>query len=298
MNEPFKTLEKRLAELGSRLAEGPSVVDHVMRQIDELEPPQVTKFNPRRIVAMLSKPRNLIAAAAVLALVVFGLRPWSPRSENGPGAWWLAPPSAWAVELQAAIDKAAQRGFTCQEEFINLVPGAKPSTSSTTSVLFMAGNRYRRDTYDAGQLRESQWYVQHPDGLTMTSVRYHDRTYDVTHDPAAQSKTGPVDKIEELAALLEKSGRRIGTARVEEREAVEFELDTSQLEETDNPALLRVWLDQATKMPLKISVPLAAGGGQIIPVTYVMHDFDWNAVMPAGTFEPRIPPGFSKAESK
>ena len=250
---------------------------------------------------MLLKPRNLVAAAAVLALVVFGLGPLTMNQENGAGAWWLAPASAWAGELQAAIDEAGQQGFSCREQFINVLADGSRATSSSTSTLFVAGNRYRRDNYDQGRLRESQWYVQGAGGLTMTSVRYNDKTYSVTHDPNARQKDiDPMARIKALARLLDKSGQRIGTARVEERDAIEFEIAANKIDAQADDSIVRVWLDQATKMPLKITHEFASHGGlaQIVATILVQDHFDWNPTLPADTFEPEVPAGVTKVESK
>jgi hypothetical protein len=250
---------------------------------------------------MLLEPRNLAATAAVLALVVFGLRPWDANHENGAGAWWLAPPAAWAGELHAAIDEASQRQFSCREQFEHPTEGASRTTSSTTSRLFVAGNRYRRDTYDQDRLRESQWYVQSADGLTMTSVRYHDKTYTVTHDPnARQMDINPMRRIEALAQRLTESGRRIGTVRVEGRDSVEFEIAAKTIDAQDDDAMMHVWLEQTTKLPLKITYQFAAQGGlgQVIATILVQDHFDWNPALPANTFDPDIPGDFTRVESK
>ncbi len=293
-------IEERLGRLGQRLAGQPSVVDRVMGEVDGAEPVRIPKFNQRRILTIMFKPRNLVAAAAVFALVVFGLRPWATNRENGAGAWWLAPASAWAGELQAAIEEAGQQGFSCREQIVNVTRGGSQSTSSTTSTLFTAGNRYRRDIYDFGHLRESQWYVQDADGLTMTSVRYDDKTYTVTRDPKARQKdVNPMRRIKALAQLLDKSGRRLGTARVEGQDAVEFEIAAKKIDAQADEATMHIWLDQDTKMPLKITYEFAAHGqGQIVATILVQDHFDWSPTPPADTFEPEIPAGFTKVESK
>jgi outer membrane lipoprotein-sorting protein len=292
-------IESRLVRLGQQLAEQPSIVDRVMDGVDRAEPARVPRFNQARILAMLRTPRSLAAAAAVLALVVFGLRPWATDSDRG--AWWLAPPAAWAGELQAAIEQAGQRGFSCREQFINVTGDGSQSTSSTTSTLFTAGNRYRRDSYDHGKLRESQWYVLHDNGLTTTSVRYGDKTYTVTLDPKArQTDADPTKQFELLSTRLDESGRRIGTARVEGHDAVEFEIGAKQLDAQVDDATMHVWLNQATKMPLKITYQFTTPGalGQVVAMTLIQDHFDWNPTLPADTFEPAIPPGFTKVESQ
>jgi outer membrane lipoprotein-sorting protein len=297
MNNPTDNIERRLGRLGERLAEQPSVVDRVMNEVNRAEPMQLPLYQGR-IVTMLLKPQNLVAAAAVLALVVFGLRPWSAPRESGPGAWWLAPRSAWAAELHTAIQQAEEQGLSCREQFLTAMADGTQAISSTTSTLFVAGKRYRRDTYENGRLREIQWYEQGADGLTLTSVRYDNRTYTETRDPKAnETDDSPLTQIEALARRLELSGRRVGTARVEGREAVEFEIAAKKLDAKHDEATIRVWLDQATKMPLKTACESAAPAGSdpIVGTIYVQDHFDWNPTLPANALQPQIPAGFTKA---
>ncbi len=247
---------------------------------------------------MLLKPQSLAAAAAVLALVVFGFRPWSNHAENG--AWWLAPSAAWAGQLHNAIEQAQQRGFSCREHFVHVLAAGSQATSSSTSTLFVAGNRYRRDSYELGDLRESQWYVHGPEGLTCTSVRYDDNTYTVTNDPNAKaSDESPMARLEGLARRLEEAGRRVGTTRIAGRHAVEFEIAAKKLDAQDDEAMVHVWLDQTTKMPLKITYRFATPGGlaEIVAMTLVQDQFEWHTTLPANAFEPQIPAGFTKAQA-
>lgn len=298
MNEQLDRFEQRLARLGAQLAEQPSIVDRVMNEVDRAAPVRIPRFNHRRYLTMLLKPKSLAAAAAVLALVTFGMRPWISDRES---AWWLAPPAAWAGELQNAIAQAGQRGFVCQEQFIHRMADGSQGASSTTSSLFVADNRYRRDTYDQGRLRESQWYVQGADGLTLTSVRYDDKTHAVTHDPQArETDVDPLERIESLPRLLEASGRRIGPARIADRDAIEFEIDARQIDAQGDDATAHVWLDQATKLPLKIAYEFAApvGLGPVVGMTLVQDRFDWNPALPANTFEPEIPAGFTERQGE
>ncbi len=300
MNDHRSEIEQRLGRLGERLGEQPSVVDRVMSEVERAALVRAPRFNHRRILTMLLKPQSLAAAAAVLAMVVFGFRPWDMGRDQG-AAWWLAPPSAWAGELQTAIKDANQRGYTCDEGFINLIAGGTSATSSSTNKLFMAGQRYRRDGYEEGRLRGSQWYVFGADGLTLTSVNYVDKTYSIDHDPRVRrDDVDPLAQFESLAGRLEMSGRRLGTAKIDGRDAVEFEISSAAIDANGDPAVVHVWLDQATKMPLKITYQFAAkaDAGPPVTTTLVQEHFDWSPSLPANTFEPEIPAGYTKLESK
>jgi hypothetical protein len=298
MNDSMESLEARLNRLGKQLAEQPSIVDRVMRDVDRAAPVRSRRFNPRRIVAMLFKPQALAAAAAVVALVVFGFRPWYADRENSAGAWWLSPPTAWAGELHADIQKAEQQGYSCREQFINVTTSGEQATSSTINTLFVSGNRYRRDIYDEGHLRESQWYHHGPDGLTLTSVRYEDKIYSVTTDPqAVADDESPTARFEMLARRLEASGWRVGTTQLDGHDAVEFEISAQKLDARDDAATVHVWLDQITKMPLKITYEFATPGGlgQIARTILVQDRFDWQPTLPSNTFQPEIPAGFANS---
>lgn len=156
---------------------------------------------------MLLAPRTLVAAAAVLAIFFFGLKPWGPDSKTAAG-WWIAPPSAWAGELRATIDKASRQSFFCREQFVNRTADGVKETSSTGNMLFVCGDRYRRDIFDHDHLRETQWYVLGPQELTVTCVRYGEKNYSVTHDPKAPQgeDANPLRRIEALPELLARSG--------------------------------------------------------------------------------------------
>lgn len=250
---------------------------------------------------MLFKPRNLVAAAAVLALFFFGLKPWETNSQSG-GGWWIAPPSAWAGELRATIDKASRQSFCCREQFVNRTKDGVMATSSTANTLFVCGDRYRRDVFDQDHLRETQWYVHSPQELIMTGVQYREKHYSVTHHPKTQQgeDANPLRRIEALPGLLAKSGRRIGIAKVDGRDAVEFEIEAKAIDAQDDAATIHVWLDQATKLPLKVTYEFAPQGGlgSVIATTLVQDQFEWNPPLPANTFDPQIPTGYSQKKTE
>lgn len=133
--------------------------------------------------------------------------------------------------MHAAIEEAGQRGYSCREQFVHLMKSGSRSTSSSTSKFFAAGNRYRRDNYEEGRLRESQWYVYGADGLTLTSVRYNDKTYTITLDPKARHEAvDPMAPMEKLAQRLNESGRRLGMGRIDGQDAVEFAMETKKID--------------------------------------------------------------------
>jgi len=145
------------------------------------------------------------------------------------------------------------------------------------------------------------WYVFGADGLTLTSLNYLDKTYSVAHDPKAKrDEVDPLARLESLAGLLENSGRRLGTAKVDGRDAVEFEIASTAIDAQDDPAVVHVWLDLATKMPLKITHQFAVQGGlsRVVGTTFVQENLDWSPLLPANPFEPNVPAGYAKLEGK
>jgi hypothetical protein len=286
MNNYSENIDCRLSLLGQQLAEQPSVIDRVMGEIDLAGPVRVLTRRDQGALNKVLNLRNLIAVAAVLALVFAGL---DLRTKDQGDKWWFAQSGAWAAELRVAVEKAGQQGFSCQERLVSLVGIVSKDTD--LDKLYVAGNRYRRDIYDQGQLQESQWYVHGTDGLKMTSIRYLDKTYTVTLDPQAhQQNVDPLTRMETLTQLLGESGQHIGSKQIEEQDAVGFSIESKKLDPRDDAGTVIVWLDKATKMPLRIEAIVGAW-------IYEQNQFDWNPTLPADTLEPQIPAGFAKLES-
>ena len=297
-----ETLDRRLHHLGERLADNSSVAERVMLEIGRIESVPTNTLTQRSVWAAMRRPRNLVAATAVVALIFLGVRPFAGNSKSGPDTWWLAPPAAWSAELSAAIEQASTKGFTSRGQVIHVLKDGTRAISSTTNTLFVTRDRYRRDIFDQGQLRETQWYVTSGDGLTMTSVRFDQKNYSIHHDPKPRpGAVDPVVRMRALAAKLSESGRRIGTQRVDGQEAVEFEIAATKIDIDSDEATMHVWLDQATKMPLRITYEFAAHGdapNQLTATILIQNQFDWNPRLPAETFTPRIPEGYAKADSE
>jgi hypothetical protein len=84
------------------------------------------------------------------------------------------------------------------------------------------------------------------------------------------------------------------------RDAVVFEISSTAIDSENDPAVVHAWLDQATKMPLKITHQFAVQGGlsRVVGTTFVQDHFDWTPSLPANTFEPEIPASYTKLEGK
>ena len=80
---------------------------------------------------------------------------------------------------------------------------------------------------------------------------------------------------------------------------MEFEIQATQLDAQNDEANVHVWLDQATRLPLKITYAFADREilGKPLSITLVMDRFEWEPTLPANTFEPEIPTGYTEAKT-
>ena len=240
----------------------------------------------------------LAAAAAVVFVVLGGLsfRSHSMPARSKSDAWWLGPPSAWAAEVNAALDQANIKGVTCREQILHVMADGSTHMSSTWNKFYVSKDSYRRDIYDGDVLREFQWYIPDAKGLTtFTSVRFDTRTY-YTAGPGTGSfgDTDPVERMRSYVNRIDKADRMLDTQNIEGRQCVGFEIRASKYGNNPDTWVDRIWFDTQTKLPVRIEASgLPVTGDPSRTTTWIQDQFDYNPVMPADTFTPQIPEGFS-----
>jgi hypothetical protein len=233
----------------------------------------------------------LAAAAAVVFVVLGGLsfRSHSSSARGKSDAWWLGPPSAWAAEVNAALARAGIKGVTCREQILHVTADGSTHTSSTWTKFYVSKDSYRRDIYDGDVLREFQWYVPDADGLTtFTSVRFDTRTY-YTAAPGTGSfgQTDPIERMRFYVNLVDKADRILSTQSIDGRQCVGFEIRASKYGDNPDTWIDRIWFDVQTRLPVRIEEC-----GRTV-MTWVQEQFDYNPDLPADTFTPQIPEGFT-----
>ena len=242
----------------------------------------------------------MAAAAAVVFVVLGGL---SFRSHTSPArsksdAWWLGPPSAWATEVNAALSQANIKGVTCREQILHVMADGSTHMSSTWTKFYVSKDSYRRDIYDGDVLREFQWYIPDAKGLTtFTSVRFDTRTYYTAGpDTGSFGDADPIERMRFYVNLIDKADRMLGTQSIEGRPCVGFEIRASKYggNNPDTVEVDRIWFDTQTKLPVRIEAAgLPVTGDPSLTTTWIQDQFDYNPVLPADTFTPQIPEGFT-----
>ena len=95
------------------------LADGVQRGSHPIAEPPSRRRTPRRFLSMFHRRSVQWASAAVVALAVLGgfsLLSRSPRPGVKTDQWWLGPPSAWAGEIQAALQTV--KALTFREQIV------------------------------------------------------------------------------------------------------------------------------------------------------------------------------------
>lgn len=241
-----------------------------------------------------------LPAAAVLVIVTGGLSFFSRAPQPGVPAspWWLGPTAAWAAQVDAAVAQAAIKGITCREQTVFVAADGSTHTSSTWDTFCMSHDSYRRDIYDGSVKRETQWYVPDANGLTVfTSVRFDTRTYS-TDGPGTDSfgQHDPVQRMRFFTGLLDKADRRWGPEMIDGRACAGFEIRASQYGSNPDTWVNRIWFDVETMLPARIEMAGLLASDGTGTITIVQDHFDYAPELPADTFVPRVPEGFTPCD--
>jgi hypothetical protein len=226
-----------------------------------------------------------LAAGAVLgiaALFVVGLMLFGERSS-----------SAFATEALTALTHAKAEGVTVKERTIAVMADGAGHTSSTTSVLFVGKDRYRRDIYENDKLRESQWYTRKGDGMLQTSVRFDSKTYTQQTHRGAFGDEDPIERVSLLVKFIDRAERRLEALEISGTKCPGFEIRASKYGDSPANWVDRIWFNPSTKLPVRIEEERPRQEKQLQALITVQEQFDWHPALPADTFSPKIPDGFA-----
>ncbi len=238
-----------------------------------------------------------LAAAATIAIVVFGGITFWPSGGSDNGKWWLGPPAAWGQEIIAALDTI--KGVTCHEKTIRIDPDGSMHTTGTWNIFYVSHDSYRRDIYDGDRLREIQWYVPDGDGTLQHSIRYDLKSYFTHSGEGSFGNYEPIEWMREYVRLLDKADKLLGEKVIEDRNCVGFEISATKYGDNPQEWLDRIWFDVDTKLPVLIEkergCPRDKTKTDFHPFIRVQDQFDYNPELPADTFIPKTPEGFIHA---
>jgi outer membrane lipoprotein-sorting protein len=131
--------------------------------------------------------------------------------------------------------------------------------------------------------------------LTRTTVDFDDASYRIVNHGSESHPDNPLDYVIRIASLLNEADRFWEDEEIEGIQCFGFEVSAKKYGTNPDGMLHRLWLDAETKLPVKMEFEyLHKTDGK--PRRSVTDRFQWNAEIPAGTFEPRIPEGFINSQ--
>lgn len=265
------------------------------------EPVRRTPANAtaRVVTRIPARAARLAAIAAVVAGALLGTWGiWPGRNEAGrpTTSWWLGPPAAWAGEIDAALVHARTRGVTCRERTLVVDADGTAHESSTTDRLYVSDDRYRRDIFDDGVLREVQWYVPDGEDMLQISVRFDTGSHCTLRHPGRFGPGDPVERLRQLVRLLDQAERRLGATAIAGRACIGFEIRASRYGDNPESYLDRIWFDEQTRLPVRIEQSGRPVTGDVSRTfTVIQEGFDYAPELDADTFAPAIPRGYIEA---
>ena len=300
-------LEQLLLQLGDAVTPGHSVVPAVMARTAGRNARRATLPMSSRLSTLLGFPK---VAAGVVVLIVVSLAAamflFDEHSSH-----------AFASEALAALDRSNADGLTVQERTIVVMPDESRHISSTWNVLYVGRDGYRRDIYEndqprgrghersrqRGRLRpdtgennhprEMQWYTRKDNGMLQTSVRFDARSYTLQTHPGGFGDQHPVARMRFLVQFIDEADRPLTPMVIRGRQCPGFEIRASKYGNNPPEWVDRIWFDPETKLPVRIEHQRPSAGTDVKALITVQEQFNWHPELPADTFTPKLPDGFT-----
>ncbi len=277
-------LEDRLRELGEAMSPDHSFAEVVMERV-ERQPATVAEPPVRRtrFGTSISARRSVLLASALAALMFLA---WSIGGDDGH--WWGGSHAAYAQEISRVVEQARVKGVVARSRTQFVMQDGTRHVSSTVSNYFIRNDRYRLDIFDNGELREIQWYVPQGAELVQTSLLVGDGSTKVDRHANRRSDSDPISQFLEVAKRFDQAQRKFGPEVFEGKRCIGFEIDAKPLDADNDAAVYRIWVDVDSKRPVRLEIELPASTPQILTMTLIFDQFEWNPRLPADTFTPHL----------
>jgi len=267
------------------------ILGDALEHLEKLKQKKLATTQPNIWRTIMKNRIPKLAAAAAIAIVVFGGITFWPSGGSDNGKWWLGPPAAWGQEILAQLNTI--KGVTCREQTVLVMSDGSEHTSSTWDILYVSSDSYRRDIYDEGVLREIQWYVPDGEGTLQHSVRFDLESYFTHTGKGSFGNYDPVERMRSFVRQLDKADKLLGEKVVEGRDCVGFEISASKRGNNPEEWINCIWFDVETKLPVRIEKrgrPVTGHAEKTF--TIIQDQFDYDPGLSADTFVPKTPEGF------
>jgi len=170
---------------------------------------------------------------------------------------------------------------------------------------------WRRDSHHGDRLCRTEWSViEKADPaetsfdfndtdfrLTQTLVDYEHRTFKrIKHDRTSRPRH-PMDSILSQASLIDRADRKLKDSVIEGYTCFGVEVSAKKYGTNPDGMLHRLWFDAATKLPVRLEFEMKRSDGRT-DVLRLRDRFQWDPDLPADTFVPKIPQGFTEVRGK
>jgi len=286
----LQILQQRLAGRSKALAQT-SVEDEVMNRIIREQNTRLKSaaqagagLRLRRLI-MRSPIAKIAAAAAVIVACAIGV-----TFLAGTQSIALADVLAKVEQIQAYVYKSK---MTAEDPLTG--------TRTTESTVFVSNDYGMRiDQTGVNVLNGQEIPIQLqtymlPQSKTVVTINLADKQYGrVTFDYATleHARTTNRDPRELVKTMLGRRYRELGTSVIDGRKVQGFETtDPSFMGGAFKSVRGTLWVDVKTWLPVRYETEMEIGEG--LRASAVDYDYQWDAPVDAGTFEPKIPTGFT-----
>lgn len=232
-----------------------------------------------------------IAAAAVIAVVVFGGLTLLTDGNRNSSKWWLGPTAAWGQEILGALETI--EGVSCREQKEFVTSDGSILSSDTWDILYVSHDSYRRDIYDGDTLREIQWYIPEGNGTLSHSIRFDLESYFIEKGRGSFGNHDPIERMRFYVGLLDEADTLLDEEVIDGHNCVGFEISAAKYGDNPEQWFDCIWFDIETKLPVRIEKHgRSVTGKPDMTFTTIQEQFDYNPELSADTFTPWIPEEF------
>jgi len=238
-------------------------------------PDTVRQLKRRKLMFRIARYSGFAAAASIL--VVFGV--WFLAVNGGAGV-------AFADVVQN-VKEAKSVTLICRQKI-----GRQPELEFKWS---LQGNAIRMEI--PGQLTMIG-DIQQKKGLQLDHIRKIAYQIPAHNDVVASNFTNP---IEQFRKIRPKDARRLGEEQVNGQKTIVYQLEKFEFMDLIAEGEMKIWVDPATELPVKIQVGLNSRHGSKAedrPFDTVMtfERFKWNKHLDPKLFSLEIPEGYEAKE--
>ncbi|MDH4238259.1 MAG: hypothetical protein OEW48_01725 [Phycisphaerae bacterium] len=177
--------------------------------------------------------------------------------------------------------------------------------------VYLSQNAWRYDYYSGDRLQKTEWYVGKQLDTQETGFEIEDRNFwivrtGVDHDSRTYQVSSyyksrhPMHEIVFLAGLVDRADRMLENRIIDGIECIGFEISAKKYGDNPDSMIHRLWFSADTKLLVRMEFEWDTDkpSKQELVQQFVRDRFQWEPELPADTFTPKIPEGFTLPKPK